>query len=101
MHAIVFRKWKQRVKGRDWYDFEWFVRNGVKINFNHLQERIRQFEGIEMSREEFIHQLKERLATTDIKIVKEDVERFIKSTKELEIWSNDYFLQLADMMKFK
>lgn len=100
-HALVFRKWKHRVKGRDWYDFEWFVRNGVKINFNHLQERIRQSEGIEMSREEFIHQLKERLATTDIKIVKEDVERFIKSTKELEIWSNDYFLQLADMMKFK
>jgi hypothetical protein len=101
MHAIVFRKWKQRVKGRDWYDFEWYVRNGVKLNFNHLQERIRQFEDIEMSREEFIHQLKERLATTDIEMVKEDVVRFIKNTEELEIWSNDYFLQLADMIKFE
>jgi hypothetical protein len=96
MHAIVFRKWKQRVKGRDWYDFEWYVRNGVKLNFNHLQ-----FEDIEMSREEFIHQLKERLATTDIEMVKEDVVRFIKNTEELEIWSNDYFLQLADMIKFE
>ncbi|MDI9604083.1 MAG: nucleotidyl transferase AbiEii/AbiGii toxin family protein [Bacteroidota bacterium] len=101
MHAIVFRKWKQRVKGRDWYDFEWYVRNGVKLNFNHLQERIRQFEDIEMSREEFIHQLKERLATTDIEMVKEDVVRFIKNTEELEIWTNDYFLQLADMIKFE
>lgn len=54
-----------------------------------------------MSREEFIHQLKERLATTDIEMVKEDVVRFIKNTEELEIWTNDYFLQLADMIKFE
>ena len=25
IHALVFRNWKQRVKGRDWYDFEWYV----------------------------------------------------------------------------
>jgi hypothetical protein len=101
MHAMVFRKWKQRVKGRDWYDFEWYVRNGVKLNFNHLQERMKQFDGIEMSREEFINQLKERLATTDINMVKDDVIRFLKNQDELEIWSNDYFLQLADMIKFE
>lgn len=23
MHALVYRVWKNRVKGRDWYDFEW------------------------------------------------------------------------------
>jgi len=101
MHAMVFRKWKQRVKGRDWYDFEWYVRNGVKLNFNHLQERMKQFDGIEMGREEFINQLKERLATTDINMVKDDVIRFLKNQDELEIWSNDYFLQLADMIKFE
>jgi hypothetical protein len=50
----VFRKWKQWVKGRDWYDFEWYVRKGMKLNFNYLQERISQFDGIEMSRELFI-----------------------------------------------
>ena len=25
MHALVYRAWKNRVKGRDWYDFEWYV----------------------------------------------------------------------------
>lgn len=101
MHALCFRNWKSRVKGRDWYDFEWYVRNGVKLNFNHLQERISQFNGIEMTREEFILKLKERLSTTDINMVKRDVEPFLKSTKELEIWSNDYFVQLADMVLFE
>jgi predicted nucleotidyltransferase component of viral defense system len=36
MHAFLFRAWKNRVKGRDWYDFEWYVRNGTALNFNHL-----------------------------------------------------------------
>lgn len=98
MHVFVFRTWKNRVKGRDWYDSEWCVRNGVKLDFVHLQEGIREFNGIEMDKEEFIKMLKERLASTDINMVKQDVEPFIKNSEKLEIWSNDYFLQLADML---
>lgn len=101
MHALVFRTWKNRVKGRDWYDFEWYVRNGIKLDFVHLQERIREFNGIEMDKEEFIRLLKERFTSTDIKMVKQDVEPFIKSSKDFEIWSNDYFLQLVDWVIFE
>jgi len=32
MHALLFRKWKNRVKGKDWYDMEWYIRNGVELN---------------------------------------------------------------------
>ncbi|MEA4904464.1 MAG: nucleotidyl transferase AbiEii/AbiGii toxin family protein, partial [Petrimonas sp.] len=75
-------------------------RNGVKLNFNHLQERMKQFDGVEMSKEQFLDELKERLAKTDIGMVKRDVLPFIKNPDELEIWSNDYFLQLADRIEF-
>lgn len=101
MHALVFRAWKSRVKGRDWYDFEWYVRNGIELNFRHLQERIRQFNDRDMTLNEFVDELKNRLATTDINQVKADVLPFLNNPRELEIWSNDYFLQLADMMKIK
>ncbi|MFR9620186.1 MAG: nucleotidyl transferase AbiEii/AbiGii toxin family protein [Rikenellaceae bacterium] len=101
MHALVFRSWKNRVKGRDWYDFEWYVRSGVELNFEHLAERIKEFNGLEMSQSEFLDMLKERLSTTDIDMVKRDVEPFLHNKKELDIWSNDYFVQLADMVKFK
>ena len=101
MHAMVFRKWKQRVKGRDWYDFEWYIKNGVELNFSHLQERIKQFNGVEMSQTQFLNEMKERLANTDIDAVKRDVLPFIKNPDELEIWSNNYFLQLSAMIKFK
>ncbi len=101
MHALVFRVWKSRVKGRDWYDFEWYVRNGIELNFLHLQERIRQFNGREVTLNEFVDELKNRLAITDINQVKTDVLPFLNNPQELDIWSNDYFLQLADMIKFK
>jgi len=102
MHALVFRNWKTRVKGRDWYDFEWYVRWRVPLDFKHLQERIREFNGVEMSVEDFMAALKKRLATTNIEDVKLDVRGFLRGDpSELDIWSNDYFLQLADMIVFK
>lgn len=100
MHALTFRVWKNRVKGRDWYDFEWYVRNGVKLNFEHLRERIKEFNSLNMTKQEFMECLKERLATTDINKVKQDVKPYIKDLHPLDIWSNDYFLQLADMIEF-
>lgn len=99
MSALAFRAWKTRVKGRDWYDFEWYVRNGVPLGWSHLQERIRQSTGQEMTPEQFQAALRERLGGTDIELVKKDVLPFINDPHELDIWSNDYFLQLVDRIR--
>ena len=101
MHALVYRAWKNRVKGRDWYDFEWYVRNRIPLDFKHLQERIKEFNGCEKTKEEFMDDLKVRLCSSDIKQVKSDVLPFIKNPKELDIWSNDYFLQIMNLIKFE
>ena len=101
MHALVYRAWKNRVKGRDWYDFEWYVRNGVVLDFAHLAERCKQFNGKDITLESFKEKLVERLSTADIKQVKEDVLPFVRNPKELDIWSNDYFVQLAEMVKME
>ena len=101
MHALVFRSWKNRVKGRDWYDFEWYVRNGIPLDWNHLQERVRQFNGWEITLDEFKDALIERLGGTAISRVKEDVLPFLNDPRELDIWTNDYFLLLAEKMKIQ
>ena len=101
MSALVFRAWKTRIKGRDWYDFEWYVRNGVPLDWNHLQERIREFVGQEMTLEQFQAALRERLATADISQVKADVLPFLNNPHETDIWSNEYFLLLSDQMKIQ
>lgn len=98
MHALVYRAWQRRVKGRDWFDFEWYVRNGVPLSFRHLQERIREFNGAIVSPEEFMDQLRKKIVETDIENVKQDVIPYIEPNqqRDLDIWSNEYFLMLAD-----
>lgn len=100
MHALVYRTWKNRVKGRDWYDFEWYIRHNIPLNFTHLQERALQFNHEETTKESFLERLNERLATSDINQVKADVLPFVRNPKELNIWSNDYFIELAKLLKF-
>ena len=53
-----------------------------------------------MTPEQFQAALRERLGGTDIELVKKDVLPFVNDPHELDIWSNDYFLQLADKIKF-
>ncbi|MCL2327184.1 MAG: nucleotidyl transferase AbiEii/AbiGii toxin family protein [Bacteroidetes bacterium] len=104
MHAFLFRNWQNRVKGRDWYDFEWYIRNNIALNFNHLQKRTAQINNVpekDFTPEMFRHMLKERILKTDINSVKNDVRPFLKNPQEMEIWSTDYFLQLADMVRFE
>ena len=99
MHALIYRTWNNRVKGRDWYDFEWYVRHNVPLNFEQFAERVRQFNGKEVDKGLFMEQLKSRLSSTDINQVKKDVLPFVRNPKELDIWSNDYFVQLAGMVR--
>ena len=101
MHALTFRAWKNRIKGRDWYDFEWYVRNRVALDFEHLKVRTKEFNDIDLTKELFKELLKERISKADIDVVKADVIPYIIDKRELDIWSNDYFMQLADMIVFK
>lgn len=61
---------------------------------------MREFNGEEIDRDSFMSKLRDRLSTADMNQVKSDVLPFVRNTRELELWSNDFFLQVAGMMKF-
>lgn len=102
MHAFLFRKWKTRVKGRDWYDFQWYVSLGIEMNLKHFAERSRQSGDIpdeSFNKEELVRLLRDKITRTDISLIKKDVLPFLKNRNETDIWSQDYFLQLTGLMK--
>lgn len=104
MHALLFRKWQNRVKGRDWFDMEWYIRKGVPLNLTHFLQRAQDsndWQKPTISKEEFIDLLRDKIKTTSIDKVKADVRPFIRNTKQLEIWSPQYFLDLVDLLKMK
>ena len=102
IHALLFRKWKQRVKGRDWYDMEWYIRKGIRLNKTHFIQRAIDSNDLstnEMSNAEFLELLRAKIESTSINAIKEDVVRFIGDENKLAIWSKQYFLDLIERIK--
>ena len=99
LHALLFRKWKHRVKGRDWFDFEWYVRNAVPLHLAHLEQRARQsgdWNGDVLDAAAFQRMLQQRIETLDIEQARADVRPFLRDARALAIWSPRYFRDLAD-----
>jgi len=42
IHAILYRNWSSRPKGRDWYDLVWYIVNGYKLDLTHLALRLKK-----------------------------------------------------------
>lgn len=104
MHALMFRQWGNRVKGRDWYDFEWYVRQGIELNLAHFVERARQSGDLMLEQLEpksFLGLLQARIEELNVNSAREDVIRFIQEPEMLEIWSTSYFLDLSKLLKFE
>jgi hypothetical protein len=103
MHALLFRKWKQRVKGRDWYDMEWYIKKGIPLHLEHFLQRARDsgdWTAQAISGEEFMELLTNKVMQVSFDRAKEDVVRFIPDDKVLKIWSAGYFSDLVDKIKF-
>jgi len=103
MHALLYRRWGNRVKGRDWFDFEWYVRQRHPLNLHHFVERAFQSGDLaapDIAIPEFKVLLKHRIETLDIRSARSDVIRFVPDARALDIWSRDYFLQLIGMLRF-
>lgn len=102
MHALLFRKWGTNVKGRDWYDVEWYIKNNVSLNLSHFTLRARDsgdWDSETMSTEQLLQLLTERIDTVNMKYVKKDIQRFIVNPQEIEIWSPRYFHDLIRLLK--
>ena len=102
MHALLFRKWKERVKGRDWYDLDWYIKKSVPVNLEHLAERAREsgdWSEPSLTKEQLHQLLIQRIRSVDMNRVKEDVIRFIPNPQELDIWTPNYFEQLIGYLK--
>ncbi|KUG24757.1 hypothetical protein ASZ90_005432 [hydrocarbon metagenome] len=100
MHAILCRKWKTRVKGRDWYDFAWYVGKYPELNIKHLEERMRQSgdykEENKLTKEKFLEILNNTIENLDMEKAKDEVEPFIENKMSLDLWSKEFFKAAAE-----
>lgn len=104
MHALLFRKWNNNVKGRDWYDMEWYIRKGTKLNLDHFLTRAKESGDLtadKLSEASFLELLHNKIDNVNFDRIKADIIRFIPDPKVLEIWGANYFHDLISKIKFK
>ena len=103
VHAVLCRGWKNRVKGRDLYDFVFYLQRGVMLNLENLKQKLIQSEawkeGDELSLEEVKRMLCERFDNIDFEKAKDDVRDFIKDKASLNIWSSGFFKAITESLK--
>ena len=99
IHAVICRAWKSRVKGRDLYDYIFYLSRGTKLNIGHLKARLVQSEAWKNEDNFTVEDAKkllcERFDTIDYEQAKNDVRPFIKDTAALGIWNADFFKQIT------
>lgn len=103
IHAVLCRKWISRVKGRDWFDFEWYVKRNTSLNLEHLQERMYESGDLDkdknLSEKLFKELMYKRIDELDVDAAVKEVSPFIKNKKGFEFWSKEYFILLTDKIK--
>lgn len=100
VHAVICRAWKNRVKGRDLYDFVFYRARDIPLNLPHLAAKLVQTGRIP-SAEGFILEdakglLRARFGEIDYEQAKDDVRPFVQNPSALDVWSADFFCSLAD-----
>lgn len=101
--AALFRKWKTRVKGRDWYDLVWYIGKDTELDLMHLIERAKESEPTAdvSTPEKLLATFDEKIDSIDFERAKEDVVPFIGDIHELDIWSKDFFHQMVRKIRFR
>lgn len=95
LHAVICRAWKSRIKGRDLYDYVFYLAKGTQVNLKHLNARLTDsgFEGAreDMTLDEIKEILYRRFESIDYAQAKRDVLPFIPNPASLEVWSKEFF----------
>jgi predicted nucleotidyltransferase component of viral defense system len=104
VHAILARPWnKSRTKGRDYYDFVWYVGREVPVNLGHLEQRLRQSGGWErktaMKSSDLAKLLENNFANLDVDSAKKDVMPFLRDPASILLWSREFFESLLAKLK--
>lgn len=103
IHAILCRNYKNTVKGRDYYDFLFYIKRGTSPNLNYLKNKLINTGKISSSDRLDINVLKDMLVSrfeqVDFDQVKKDTERFIIKNEDLSYFCKDLFIQMAMKLK--
>lgn len=102
IHAILCRTWMSRVKGRDLYDYVFYLSRKTPVNLKHLKARLVQTNFINVENDLSINQVKgfliDKFKGIDFDEAKKDVESFVNDDSKLKLWSKDFMIHITEQL---
>ena len=101
--AVISRHWKNRIKGRDLFDFEWYIDNNTPLNTVYLINNLMREGKIsspDASKDDLLLIMKERFDSIDYDSAILDLYPFVDADKIPSNWSSDHFTDLAKRIVF-
>lgn len=102
LHAILCRNYKNRVKGRDFYDFIFYINKKVKPNLNYLKNKLIESNILDKDAVFTIEILKEmlvqRFKQIDFKQVRDDAQKFVMKNEDLSLYCKKLFIDCVNKM---
>lgn len=103
LHAVICRGWKNRIKGRDLYDYIFYLTRKTKFNLPHLREKLIESNYISKEDsctcEDIKNMLKKRFYEIDFEQAKNDVIPFVKNISVLDIWCKEFFINITETLE--
>ncbi len=102
LHAVLCRNYKNNIKGRDYYDFLFYIQKGVKPNLVYLKNKL--VETSKLKKDDpfdnniLKEMLRKRIEEVDFELVKNDASRFLFKNENLDYYSKDLFLQMVERL---
>lgn len=102
LHAILCRNYKNTVKGRDFYDFIFYINKKVKPNLDYLKNKLIESNKIDKDEEFNMDILKkmliERFEQVDFKQVRDDAQKFVMKNENLSLYCKELFIDCVNRM---
>ena len=103
IHAVIARGWNNRVKGRDLFDYIFYLSRNTPVNLIHLESRLKQSKLIKdedrLTLSTTIEMLAHRFKEIDYKEAIKDVLPFINDIQSLNLWNAEFFISISDNLK--
>ncbi len=103
LHAVLCRKWKARVKGRDWYDLVWYAAHHPQLRLSHLESRMRHSGdwtgSANLTRSDLHDRLRSAIGRLDVDQIRRETDRYVRDKASLELWHPDFFRQIVEAIE--
>ena len=102
IHALISRNWRERVKGRDYFDYMFYLSHDIAINLEYLKNKLSislKTDTSSFTLSDIKELLKERFKNVDFTLIKNDIIPFVRNKNDIDNLDKEMFIASLDLLR--